>query len=110
MKVKIIIITIFALNLIADEGFISQEEYGAMLFANPRGIACINCHNKKMQNKILTTYKRRKKEFKVIIPEIKNTISLKKLKNILKGKSIMPSYHFTDEEIKALWTYIRSRK
>jgi len=87
------------------EGFISDEEYGAMLFANPRGISCINCHNKNLQNKIIFTYKKRKKIVQVVIPEIKN-ITLNKLKKALKGGLIMPKYYFTDEEIKALLAFL----
>jgi len=50
MKIIFLILPIF---LLADESFISNLEYGEMLYKNPRGIGCIKCHGKNGKGKII---------------------------------------------------------
>ena len=116
---------LFSLSLFADESFISNLEYGAMLYKNPRGIGCIKCHGDDGRGKIIATYindKTNEKET-LIAPNIKDinyTIFYKKVKEskILKHNkfrkiyySIMPKYDYlTDKEIKAIYNYLRSIK
>jgi len=114
--------------VLAQEWFITNEEYGKMLYHNPRGISCAKCHGKNAKGKIIATYyitKKAKikengktkiiklKEKKVLkAPDITN-ITLQELKDRLlnyKYLSVMPKYNYlTDEEIKALYLYIHSK-
>ena len=105
-----------------SEDFISNLEYGEMLYKNPRGIGCIKCHNKNAKGKIIATYiddkTGEKKE--IIAPNIKKVSwkvfysRLKYSKVLKKGKfkkinySVMPKYDYlVDSEIKAIYNYIR---
>jgi hypothetical protein len=106
MKMRLLSLVVLVGFIKAEESFISDKEYGAMLFANPRGIPCKNCHNKNLQDNVIAVYKKRKKRTRVIIPQIKN-ITFEKLKKALKGRSIMPTYYLTNEEIRALVAYLK---
>lgn len=93
--------------------FITQKEYAKMLYENPRGISCKECHGKDGKEQILEyfTHKGTKKPF--VVPNIQNVSfedfasSLSKTKE---AKSIMPTYSLTNDEIKALYAYIQDFK
>jgi len=107
-----------------SEDFISNYEYGAMLYKNPRGIGCIKCHGADAKGKIIATYRDNdNKEKKIIAPNIKKVsykVFYERVKNskILKnGKfkkinySVMPKYgYLVDSEIKAIYNYIKGLK
>ena len=96
-----------------DNLFITDYEYGQMLYNNPRGIGCIKCHGKNGKKKIIAEYSHKEKEVKIYAPDIDN-ISLEKFMKFLKNKrstkSIMPTYFLTSEEIKSIHLYITNRK
>ncbi len=92
-----------------DNLFITNFEYGQMLYENPRGIGCIKCHGKNAKGKFIARYTHKDKEFEINAPAI-NTISLEKFIRVLKvkssPKSIMPTYFLTDDEMKQIHFYI----
>jgi mono/diheme cytochrome c family protein len=107
---------LIALSLFAKNNwFITNLEYGKMLYNNPRGISCAKCHGKKGEGKIVTYYYKKGKKIYIKTPNIQN-IDLDTLKKALfhKNKSknpIMPIYNYlTDEEIEAILLYLRSKK
>jgi len=119
------IIFLFLPLFLFSEDFISNLEYGEMLYKNPRGIGCIKCHSNNAKGKIIATYiddkTGEKKE--IIAPNIKKVSweifyeRLKYSKILKKGKfrninySVMPKYtYLVDSEIKALYRYIQSLK
>ncbi|ACM92298.1 conserved hypothetical protein [Nautilia profundicola AmH] len=116
---------LFAKN---DEWFITNLEYGKMLYNNPRGISCAKCHGSKGQGKIITSFinSKGKKEIIKTYPFKKLTFErLKKalfhqikIKPIIKRNpesplkyiNIMPKYDYlTDNEIKAILLYLTSK-
>ena len=107
MIIQLAIIILLIMQIMGGS-FISDKEYGAMLFTSPRGVSCKNCHNENLQNKELSSYQIKEKKYIIKIPKVKS-ITLKKLKNALNGKSIMPSYYFTDKELEALWAYLKQK-
>lgn len=90
--------------------FITQKEYGKMLYENPRGISCGSCHGKNGAGSKIANFKRSsKKSAKEQILGAPNIteISLEKFKDaLLKGKNIMPRYYLTDEEIAAIYEFV----
>ena len=121
MKYLFLIIPIF---LFADD-FITNFEYGEMLYKNPRGIGCIKCHGDDAKEEIIAKYIDDKtgKTKALIAPNIKKVSfkvfyeRLKYSKVLRKGKfktlhySVMPKYtYLTDSEIKAIYNYIKAIK
>jgi len=127
---SIFISTILFTNIHAknDDWFITNYEYGKMLYNNPRGISCAKCHGPKGKGKVITSFIN-KKEKKIIIKTLPfkklNFEKLKKalfhqikIKPIIKKEpqsplryfNIMPKYDYlTDDEIKAILLYLTSK-
>jgi hypothetical protein len=114
-------ILLFLPLILLGEDFISNLEYGKMLYTNPRGIGCIKCHGNDAKGKVIATYiddkTGEKKE--IIAPNIQKVpwiVFYQRLKNskvLKKGKfkplnySVMPKYDYlVDNEIKAIYNYI----
>jgi cytochrome c553 len=96
-----------------DNLFITDYEYGQMLYKNPRGIGCIKCHGKDGQRAFISRYIHKGKEYEIYAPTIENLTLVqftKKLKSGANTKSIMPTYFLTDDEIKSIYNYITNRK
>ena len=118
-RIKSLILFFFISFLYADD-FISNDEYGAMLYKNPRGIGCIKCHGKKAEGKIIAYYIDKYNKRQVVkAPNITHIkwkdfyYKLKYSKVFRRGKyrvlhySFMPKYtYLTDIEIKAIYQFI----
>lgn len=100
--------------LLFAESFITQYEYGEMLYNNPRGISCAKCHGTKGEGKVVTSFNYDKNGSKGVItaPRI-NNLSLERLKERLSVTkfSVMPKYDYlTDKEIKTIHNYLKGKK
>ena len=116
-----------------DNSFITKFEYGEMLYNNPRGIGCDTCHGNNAKGKEIVSFKHvyNKKKYDCVlkVPNIKNVeydvffekVNAKKnpKKNFSKEQvceklvykaSIMPTYFLVDEEIDAIYYYIKNLK
>ena len=88
------------------EDFISEFEYGQMLYQNPRGVSCAPCHGDHGEGALISSYKIGDKIVKLKGPDIRN-IDRESLRQALsKGKGVMPPYFMTNREIQVLYTYI----
>ena len=94
-----------------DNLFITNYEYGQMLYKNPRGIGCVKCHGKDGKGSFVARYTHKKKRIEINAPAI-NTLSLsnfiKTLKSKSNSRSIMPTYFLTHDEMKQIHFYITS--
>jgi hypothetical protein len=129
MLIRLFFIFLFTLLYAKnDNWFITNLEYGKMLYNNPRGISCAKCHGRKGEGKIITSYINYKGK-KIIIKtrpfknmtfeKLKKALFHKiKIKQIIKKNSnsplkfinIMPKYDYlTKNEIRALLLYINSK-
>ena len=115
-----------------DTSFITEEEYGQMLFENPRGISCVKCHGKDAKGKVIATFKHTTKKKKVyncsivtpnithidynkFIQKLDPQIESKKPKfdktqicqKLTYGNS-MPTYFLTRDELKSIYHYLIS--
>ena len=110
--------------LFSKDWFITQYEYGKMLYNNPRGISCSRCHGSDAKGKIITTFYSTKKEKFITIkaPNIQK-VDLKTLKKALfhsfskkerkklKFLNIMPKYDYlTEKEIEAIYLFLKGQK
>ena len=112
--IKAFILTIFLLNTILsdDDFFLSRFEYGKALYDNPRGISCKRCHGIQGVGKIIIKYKSKKKKEITIKTSNMKKLSYERFLKALntKGKSIMPKYFLSDDEIFSLYYYIQGKE
>jgi len=112
-----------------ENSFITQYEYGKMLYKNPRGISCVKCHAKDARGKLISsfTHKTRKNTYECFIKSsditnISREDFIRKLDPSLKNKKIkfektqvcekliyghtMPKYFLTKNEMNSIYYYI----
>ena len=120
MKKVLLVLPLF----LFAEDFITNLEYGKMLYKNPRGIGCIKCHGNDAKGKEIASYRKKNGMIvKVIAPNIKkvdwiifyNRVKFSKI--LKKGKfrklnyGYMPKYDYlVDNEIRAIFNYIKGLK
>ncbi len=89
--------------------FISEFEYGQMLYQNPRGVSCAPCHGDRAEGKEIARYKNTNGRTIVLSgPDIRGASLEKIMQTVKKGPGVMPRYFFTDEEIRAIYSYIHN--
>ena len=108
-SLKHILIVTLLINFTFGEDFISEFEYGQMLYNDPRGVSCASCHGKVGEKTFIASYREdngTSKEF--YAPDIRE-LDLKQFKKALdSGGRIMPKYYLTDKEAEAIFKYIKS--
>jgi len=106
------------LTVETSESFLSSVEYGRMLYKNPRGISCSQCHGKEGKGgQKIAKYYDKKRNPKLLRGVDITSYSLKDLKASLKNQyrennkrkrhKIMPMYYLTDEEVQAIFDYLQ---
>ena len=106
------------LTVETQESFLSSVEYGRMLYKNPRGISCSQCHGKEGKGgQKIAKYYDKKRNPKLLRGVDITSYSLKDLKASLKNQyrennkrkrhKIMPMYYLTDEEVQAIFDYLQ---
>jgi len=102
-----IVSLLFPLLLLADSDFISDFEYGQMLYHNPRGISCAACHGNHGEGKKIVTYKEHNVSRTIAGPDIRKK-SLEEIESVVaRNHPIMPKYYLTHEEVVALYNYLQ---
>jgi len=112
-------------NIIEDDNqtndsFLLELEYGKMLYNNPRGIACSKCHGKEGKGgQVIAKYYDKNSNPKLLKGIDITDYTFDQLKASLENRfkdeqnhrvrhKIMPIYYLTDQEIKAIHTYLKS--
>lgn len=104
--VKTILFLTLSLLLQAQSSFITQEEYAAQLYKNPRGIGCNLCHGDNGEGRLIAKYKHKNKPKVFRAPAI-NTITYAQFyKTLNRRVTGMPRYFLTQKEIEALYLYL----
>jgi len=109
LSVKKYILLLLPLCLSANEDFISHYEYGEMLYANPRGVSCAQCHGERGEGKVIITYKEGKEKKSLDGPDIRRESLSRMIRSVNDYHQIMPRYYLTDEEVKAIYDYIQKK-
>ncbi len=94
----------------ASEDFITHDEYGQMLYNNPRGVSCSQCHGDNGEGCVIVSFKDvdgKKKVIKGIDIRQENLSSMINSVNIY--HKIMPRYYLTNEEVKAIYDYLQKK-
>ena len=106
MILKRLLLTL-PLLLCAEEDFISHYEYGEMLYNNPRGVSCAQCHGAKGEGKIIVEFRDIHGKQTLRGSDIRLK-SLEQMRNsVNRYHPVMPRYYLTDEEIKAIYDYLQ---
>ena len=91
------------------ESFITDYEYGEMLFANPRGVSCVQCHGASGEGKVIVSYK--KSQGKKVLKGA--DIRKKTLDEMIHASNsyheVMPRYYLTDDEIATIYEYLQKK-
>lgn len=95
-------------TLLAD--FISTYEYGEALYHDPRGISCAKCHGDDGAGRLISTITDGKKRHEITAPNIKNVSRGRIAFALRRGRSVMPVYKLTKEEVEALYIYLNTQK
>ena len=123
MRLILLLLPIFLLSNENNttESFLSDIEYGEMLYNNPRGIPCSKCHGKRGKGghkiakyydkysnpKILKGADITKYTLKELEASLSNRFRDKKNNRRIRHK-IMPIYYLTDKEVKAIYSYLKN--
>jgi len=107
---KYILLLLFSSSLFAETSFITEREYAAQLYKNPRGIGCHHCHGEQGEGKLVAKYmhKGEKKTFEgPVINTIELQILSRSLNERIKG---MPRYYLTQKEIEAIYLHLHPQE
>ncbi|MCF6244111.1 MAG: cytochrome c [Sulfurovum sp.] len=91
------------------ESFITDYEYGEMLYSNPRGVSCAECHGDSGQGKSIVHYQDIHGNQELRGSDIR-TSTLAQMIAALNGyHEIMPRYYLTDDEVEAMYKYLQKK-
>lgn len=105
MKTVALLLSLLSYTLYA-ESFITDLEYGELLYKNPRGIGCNLCHGEKGEGMEIAKYKSKGKNIHLEGPRINDMLYEKFVLALKKSNKIMPRYHLIEDEIKAIYLYL----
>jgi len=105
---RALVVLIFVTLSLLGESFISDFEYGQMLYKNPRGVSCASCHGDLGEGSFIASYRLKDgKEKKFYGPDIR-VLDLKHFKYSVKsGGKIMPKYYLTNKEVESIFKFLR---
>ena len=104
MKQLLFLLPLFSF---ANEDFISHYEYGQMLYANPRGVSCSQCHGEKGEGKVIVSYTEKNEKKVIKGMDIRRESLSRMIQSVNVDHPIMPRYYLTNEEIKAIYDYLQ---
>ena len=104
-----ILLIVVPFILSAEEDFISHYEYGEMLYVNPRGISCSQCHGKKGEGRVIVEYRDIHGKEKLKGSDIRNVDLENMIDAVNTYHEVMPRYYLTNNEVQAIYDYIKSK-
>jgi len=93
--------------LFAQEDFISHYEYGEMLYANPRGVSCSECHGDIGEGTTIVEYRDIHGKQALKGSDIRHDNLETMINSVNSYHEIMPRYYLTDDEVKAIYDYLQ---
>ena len=100
---------LFPLLLWGQEDFISHYEYGEMLYNNPRGVSCAECHGKAGEGKVIVHYQDLHGKEEIKGADIRKSTLKEMIISVNSYHKVMPRYYLTDEEVKAIYDYLQKK-
>jgi len=101
------LLILLPLLLCGEEGFISHYEYGEMLYANPRGVSCAQCHGASGEGKIIVKYKDAEGMQALRGTDIRKDDLSIMISSVRAYHKIMPRYYLTNKEVEAIYDYLK---
>jgi mono/diheme cytochrome c family protein len=95
------------LLLWSQEDFISHYEYGEMLYANPRGVSCSQCHGENGEGKIIVEYRDIHGKQALKGTDIRQESLSRMINSVNTYHKVMPRYYLTNEEVQAIYDYLK---
>ncbi len=91
--------------------FITVEEYGKMLYENPRSVGCNKCHGRRGEGKFIASYTNKKNEIvKFTAPPLRS-LDYKRFRSGLKNHSpLVPKYFLTEDEAIAIYQFLKESR
>ena len=90
----------------ATESFISYYEYGEMLYNNPRGVSCVECHGKTGEGKVIVQYQNIEGKQTIKGADIRKKTLQEMMYSVSSYHKVMPRYYLTDDEVNAIHEYL----
>jgi len=106
---RFLVIVVFLMVSYAHaEDFITEFEYGQMLYHDPHGASCAECHGEVGEGAVISSYiDKEGNKIELTGPDIRQA-TLKQITQSLKdGAGVMPRYFLADKEIRTLHAYIQ---
>jgi len=115
-----------------ENSFITQFEYGKMLYNNPRGISCVKCHGEDAHGKNIVTFTHIRNHKKYIctlhskditnisydkflqrldpaIKKVKKKFDKTQVCEKLTYGNSMPTYFLTQDELESIYFYLTNK-
>ena len=97
------------LVLWSQESFISDYEYGEMLYNNPRGVSCAECHGASGEGKVIVRYREGEKNEVIRGEDIRKKTLVQMIHSISSYHAIMPHYYLTNKEVQTIYEYLQTK-
>lgn len=97
------------LVVFSEESFITDYEYGEMLFNNPRGVSCSECHGLSGEGKVIVSYKEEKEEKNISGADIRQKTLAQMIHSVNNYHAVMPRYYLTNKEVQTIYEYLQSK-
>ena len=107
---KYIMSFLLPLLLFGETTFITDMEYAAQFYKNPRGIGCQHCHGDSGEGKLIARYIHKDKRRTFKGPVINNLDFPTFFKELNRRKRGMPRYFLTQKEIQALFLHLQKKE
>jgi len=91
------------------ESFITDYEYGEMLYSNPRGVSCAECHGSAGEGKIISHYQDIHGKQEIKGDDIRKSTLEEMIQSVSLYHKVMPRYYLTNEEVKAIYDYLQKK-
>jgi mono/diheme cytochrome c family protein len=105
---RIIFAILIAALALSAEDFITEFEYGQMLYEDPRGASCAACHGPTGAGEMIAEYTDAEGVVRTLTaPDIRQTPLEVLRKRVKEGGAVMPRYFLTDKEIATIHAYLQ---
>ena len=103
------LLILLPLILCGQEDFISHYEYGEMLYANPRGVSCAECHGKNGEGQTIVEFRDIHGKQQLKGADIRTKTLEEMIEAVNNYHEIMPRYYLTNDEVKAMYDYLQKK-
>jgi mono/diheme cytochrome c family protein len=92
-----------------SQSFITEYEYGEMLYQNPRGVSCQECHGDSGEGKTIVHYEDIHSKEDIKGADIRKKTLAQMITSVGSYHKVMPRYYLTDVEVKAIYEFIQKK-